>query len=172
MTFDISTFMRQRAQRSAFAGSTPIKKWISLPRNGKRTLDFMGELVATITERSMVHSESSEWKLSIYKALPDQYVFASMLRLTAPERMTLYSARVFDTQQELCSFLLEGQHSQVELPRKLLQKAGMLGVCGKMLERSRPAAPRRLQWGDGWASVWQLLAHGGFNYAESTNVPQ
>lgn len=171
MTFDISTFMRQRAQRTAFMASTSIKKWVSLPRNGKQTLDFMGELVATITDRSAMHSEASEWKVSIYKALPDHYVFASMLRLTSPERMTLYSARVFETQQELCAFLLEGQHGQVELPRKLLQKAGMLGACGKMLERGRAPRPR-VQWGDGWACTWQLLARGGFNYAESTTVPQ
>lgn len=175
MTFDISTFMKQRAQRTAFAGSTPIKKWISLPRNGRNTLDFMGELVATITERNAVHSGASEWKLSIYRALPDHYVFASALRLVAPERMMLYSARVFETQHDLRTFLLDGQHGQVELPRLLLERAGMLRQgenATEWLRQGRAFGPQRLQWGDGWASVWQLLAHGGFNYAEPTRVRQ
>ncbi|WP_027192972.1 hypothetical protein [Megalodesulfovibrio gigas] len=175
MAFDISTFMKQRAQRAGIAGSTPVKKWISLPRNGQKTLDFMGELVATITERNAVHSGASEWKLSIFRALPDHYVFASALRLAAPERMTLYSARVFETQQALRAFLLDGQHAQVELPRLLLEKAGMLrpGTNAEdRLRQGRAFGPQRLQWGDGWASVWQLLAHGGFNYATSTRVPQ
>lgn len=165
MTFDFATFMRQRALRLSPAVNTPVKKWISL-RNGKQTLDFMGELVATITERNAVHSGASEWKLSIYRALEGKYVFASELKLTSPERMTLYSARFFDTEHELRTFLLEEQHMHVDLPRQLLQKAGMLQP------RHTATGSTRLQWGDGWASVWQLLAQGGFNYAESTTVPQ
>lgn len=170
MTFDFATFMRQRALRLSPVVNTPVKKWISL-RNGKQRFEFMGELVASIVERNAVHSGASEWKLSVYRALQDKYVFASELKLSSPERMTLYSARFFDTEQELRTFLLEEQHMHVDLPRQLLEKAGMQPDGHAAGKSERNGFPR-LQWGDGWASVWQLLAHGGFNYAESTTVPQ
>lgn len=181
MTFDFSTFMKQRALRHSPALNIPVMKWISLPCNGKNNLDFMGERIATIVERNAVHSGASEWKLSIYRALPDHYVFASELKLTSPERLTLYSARTFSTIAEMRTYLLE-QHGQVELPRKLLEQANMLGNTAQPKSRlstndaaamlmggtSRPT----VQWGDGWASVWQRLANGGFAYAQPAAVTQ
>lgn len=171
MSFSLAQLIRTSAGMSSRHVDYPIIKWISLPRNGKSSLEFMGELLAVTTERNSVHGGASEWKLSLYRALPDHYVFASTLRIRGADRITLHSARLFETVHDLRQFLSEGEHGMVEAPRALLEKANLLGRNGRM-----PASPGkglpRLQWGEGWAWTWQLLGRNGFNFAPATATPQ
>ncbi|TVM19894.1 hypothetical protein DPQ33_01300 [Oceanidesulfovibrio indonesiensis] len=96
---------------------------ISLSRNGKRPFEFYGRHLAEYAPVKGLPLGVFSWKLDLYAAEQGGYVLASALEIAVPARLSLASAKTFDSAQDLVKYLWEGDHHCVEPPMKLVQMA-------------------------------------------------
>ncbi len=96
---------------------------ISLSRNGKRPFEFYGRHLAEYAPAKGLPLGVFSWKLNLYEAEAGGFVLSSELEIAVPTRLSLASAKTFDSAKDLVKYLWEGDHHCVEPPMKLVQMA-------------------------------------------------
>lgn len=96
---------------------------ITLKRNGREDLVFLGEQLVAIDDRELMGVTPNWWELSLYRTDTKKYVLASTFHLNYPYRRKMYGAVCFNDPQGVREYLVNECNGPVMIAEALLSRA-------------------------------------------------
>ena len=96
---------------------------VSLKRNGKEDLVFIGELLVSLDDREVMGVTPNWWELKLYKTSVGKFILSSTFHINYPTRKTLHGALSFTEAEHIQHYLVNECNGPTKIAEEFINRA-------------------------------------------------